>query len=335
MKKIIRTIALCIAAAAFTACSDDQRGDVISQDTSYEVDQDYVFVDIPPVFDFDPSNIVYMHGKTILHINGKHDSESGHTSIQEGNTFQFQIKLKKAMEEDVIVRLKQDASLLEEHANPEQLLDFPQEAYTLAQVALPKGTKEAVATLEISQADLLNETPGYLLPLRLEIVDAASGLLVSSMHYSVFVHLSIIIGKDNIEPSNEPIDGIEFNDIMELESDDTYGLKYLKDGKTGGWDYWSPDEASNYLIMSLPEPETLKGFELVTTNTRWAVGRFNVYVDEGKGFVAYGEVKRNTKGAPFYVKFKKPVQVKAIKLDGFLSTSDREGPELYEVYFIR
>ena len=45
MKKYIRLICVLLSVAAFTACEDEDRGLVVSQDTSYQLDPDYVFAD--------------------------------------------------------------------------------------------------------------------------------------------------------------------------------------------------------------------------------------------------------------------------------------------------
>lgn len=50
MKKIIQLLYILFAVAAFSACSDDNQGEVVSQDLSYQLDANYVFVDIPESF---------------------------------------------------------------------------------------------------------------------------------------------------------------------------------------------------------------------------------------------------------------------------------------------
>ena len=69
MKKIIQLLYILFAVAAFSACSDDNQGEVVSQDLSYQLDANYVFVDIPEKFLFDPSNILYLEGKTVMKLN--------------------------------------------------------------------------------------------------------------------------------------------------------------------------------------------------------------------------------------------------------------------------
>lgn len=331
MKKIIKTIALCIAAAAFTACSDDQRGDVISQDTSYEVDQDYVFVDIPPVFDFDPSNIVYLKGKTVVKLTGKHSD--GVTQIKEGTEFEFSIRLKRALDKDVVIRLKEDRTLLDEYPDGADLMSFPESTASVSEVTMKAGTKEAIAKISLNNINMLNEMPGYILPLRLEISDALSDILISSEFYSVIVQLNIELGKENIDPSNEEIPGIQFNDIITFESNRS---RYLEDLYDGDHDtYWDAGSEEAYLLMTLPSPMKILGIRFVLKSSFYALGQMNVYAKESKGFMSYGRVERDTKGKDLYLRFKEPTEITSIKLDGLRTAGGRKYAEIYEIYFIR
>ena len=90
MKKIIQLLYILFAVAAFSACSDDNQGEVVSQDLSYQLDANYVFVDIPEKFLFDPSNILYLEGKTVMKLNAKSDGKQ--TTITEGTEFTFKIE---------------------------------------------------------------------------------------------------------------------------------------------------------------------------------------------------------------------------------------------------
>lgn len=81
MKKIIQLLYILFAVAAFSACSDDNQGEVVSQDLSYQLDANYVFVDIPEKFLFDPSNILYLEGKTVMKLNAKSDGKQDRKSV--------------------------------------------------------------------------------------------------------------------------------------------------------------------------------------------------------------------------------------------------------------
>lgn len=93
MKKIIQLLYILFVVAAFSSCSDDNQGEVVSQDLAYQLDANYVFVDIPEEFPFDPSNILYLDGKTVLKLNARNDGKQ--TMITEGTEFTFNVKMKK------------------------------------------------------------------------------------------------------------------------------------------------------------------------------------------------------------------------------------------------
>ena len=331
MRRIFQKIALLLVVAVMAACGDDQRGEVISQDLSYELDKDYVFVDIPAVFDFNPANILYLKGKTVLKLSGKTDGEK--TTIKEGERFEFDIKLKKALDRDMVIRLKEDRDLLDGYQGADGYVAFPEGTVSLPNVTLAKGSREAKAVLTFKNLNLINEMPGYILPLRLDLVDAVEGVVVSSMYYSVFVQMDIEFGKENIEDSNDPIEGTCFNDIITFNSDKTSGLYNLNDGNLNS--YWYPSNEDTYITMTLSSPMKILGLKINVTNSRYSLGEFKVYADEGKGFISYGKVKRNTKGEPIYVRFKNPVDITAIKLDGMLTVNGSTQPDIYEINFIK
>lgn len=331
MRRIFQKIALLLVVAVMAACGDDQRGEVISQDLSYELDKDYVFVDIPAVFDFNPANILYLKGKTVLKLSGKTDGEK--TTIKEGERFEFDIKLKKALDRDMVIRLKEDHDLLDGYQGADGYMAFPEGTVSLPNVTLTKGSKDAKAVLTFQNVNLINEMPGYILPLRLELVDAVEGVVVSSVYYSVFVQMDIEFGKENIDESNDPIEGTCFNDIITFNSDKIRGLENLCDGSTSY--SWYPSTTETYLTMTLPSPMKVLGIKINVKNDRYMLGEFNVYANEGKGFISYGQVKRNTKGEPIYVRFKTPVDITAVKFDGMLTINGSTQPDIYEINFIK
>ena len=152
MKKIIQLLYILFAVAAFSACSDDNQGEVVSQDLSYQLDANYVFVDIPEKFLFDPSNILYLEGKTVMKLNAKSDGKQ--TTITEGTEFTFNVKLKKALNQNVKVRLKKNLDLLEGHT----LTEFPDEAFELNDAIITAGSREGTITLNITNPDIEQTT---------------------------------------------------------------------------------------------------------------------------------------------------------------------------------
>lgn len=326
MKKIIQLLYLLSAVALFSACSDDNQGEVVSQDLAYQLDANYVFVDIPEEFPFDPSNILYLEGKTVMKLNAKSDGSK--TTITEGTEFTFSVKLKKALDQDVKVRLKKDLDLLEGHT----LAEFPDEAFELHDAIITAGSREAVIALDIIKPDVLNAMPGYVLPLRLEFVDAISGVRISKQSYSMLIEMSLTLEKDNIDPSNDEIEGEYFNNNVLFESSKTTNLSYLYDGNRSGTT-WYPGR-NDYLTMTFSEPTRILGVRIDVVTNNYKLGSMNVYVDEGSGFISYGRFVRNNNGV-IYMKFKEPVNMHALKFDGMLTVNNGTGPDIYEITFIK
>lgn len=326
MKKIIQLLYLLSVVALFSACSDDNQGEVVSQDLAYQLDANYVFVDIPEEFPFDPSNILYLEGKTVMKLNAKSDGSK--TTITEGTEFTFSVKLKKALDQDVKVRLKKDLDLLEGHT----LAEFPDEAFELHDAIITAGSREAVIALDIIKPDVLNAMPGYVLPLRLEFVDAISGVRISKQSYSMLIEMSLTLEKDNIDPSNDEIEGEYFNNNVLFESSKTTNLSYLYDGNRSGTT-WYPGR-NDYLTMTFSEPTRILGVRIDVVTNNYKLGSMNVYVDEGSGFISYGRFVRNNNGV-IYMKFKEPVNMHALKFDEMLTTSGGTGPDIYEITFIK
>lgn len=326
MKKIIQLLYLLLAVALFSACSDDNQGEVVSQDLAYQLDANYVFVDIPEEFPFDPSNILYLEGKTVMKLNAKSDGKQ--TTITEGTEFTFNVKLKKALEQDVKVRLKKDLDLLEGHT----LAEFPDEAFELHDAIITAGSREEAIALNIIKPDVLNAMPGYVLPLRLEFVDAISGVKISEQSYSMLIEMSLTLEKDNIDPSNDEIEGEYFNNNVLFESSKTNNLSYLYDGNRSGTT-WYPGR-NDYLTMTLSEPTRILGVRIDVVTNNYKLGSMNVYVDEGSGFISYGRFVRNNNGV-IYMKFKEPVNMHALKFDGMLTVNNGTGPDIYEITFIK
>lgn len=326
MKKIIQLLYLLSAVALFSACSDNNQGEVISQDLAYQLDANYVFVDIPEKFPFDPSNILYLEGRTVLRLNAKYDGSK--TTITEGTEFTFNVKLKKPLDQDVKVRLKKDLDLLEGHT----LAEFPDEAFELHDAIITAGSREGAIALDITKPDVLNTMPGYVLPLRLEFVDAISGVRISEQSYSVLIEMNLKLEKDNIAPSNDEIDGEYFNNNVIFESGKTTNIACLNDGNVSGAT-WYPG-GNDYLTMTFAEPTRILGVRIHTVTGKYKLESMDVSVDEGNGFISYGRFVRNTDGV-IYMKFKEPVDIRALRFDKMRAIGDQTSPDIYEITFIK
>jgi len=228
MKKYIRLICVLLSVAAFTACEDEDRGLVVSQDTSYQLDPDYVYVDIPKEFQFDATNILYLNGKTVFNLNANTDGTT--TNILEGTEYTFNVRIKKALSKDLTVRLVQDEELLNEY-NAGGAVLFPEETISLSEAVIPAGQTSVPITLTFQNLEKLTDLKGYILPLRLQVGQTTEEVKVSIQRYSVFVQMSLVFGKDNVDTSSfkEFEFNTAFNNIIEFSSDYATVSKF-KDG---------------------------------------------------------------------------------------------------------
>ena len=340
MKRYIQIVCMLLSAVAFTACNDDDRGLVVSQDTSYQLDPDYVYVDIPKEFQFDATNILYLDGKTVLNLTGKTDGTDA--NLVEGNEFSFTINIKKALDKDVKARLVLDETLLDGY--DKGTLQLPSEdAFVLSEATIVKGTRNAAISLSLNSDKFVlteeqaSSVAGFILPLRLELVEASDELKISIEKYSVMVHVNMTFGKDNIDTSSfKEFDGEAFNNGITIETNYSGYSKpnNLIDGSTSSYFYMGYD---NYLDLVLAQAEELKGFKIhiASKGSRYQLGHLTLSVDEGNGFVAYGDFSFD-EGSVVYFKFKKPTNVKAIRIEKLMSVGQNKNqPDLYEFYFIR
>lgn len=331
MKKIIQVIFLLLFVMGFHACQEE-KGEVVSQDWVYQLDPDYIHVDIPDEFQFDPSNILYLKGSTALTLTGRNDLQS--TTIAEGNVVTFDVKIKKAFDKDLTVRLVEDETLLDEYAGDKNgFKKFPESTFSIPETVLRAGETEVSTTLTLTNLNELSEMPGYLLPLRLELADKVEGIKVSVNSYSVIVKLNIMIERENIDSSNEKIEGTLFNDIVTFESSESYGIQYLKDGNTGG-SSWYPGTIKDYLLIKLPEPQLIKGI-CVNTNTNYRLGRAKVFTEANGSMLSEGAFNTNTTATVIYIRFKVPVLTKTIRLEEMLTKKGSTGPDFYELNLIK
>lgn len=332
---MIRIIYITLALLLATNLSSCKKDDVeiVNQDLSYQLDPDYIFVDIPKEFKFDPSNILYLSGQTNLTLNGQNDTE--HTTIVEGNTVTFKIKVKKALDKDVNIRLVKDESLLSSYdGDKNNYIDFPEASYTIPEVRLSAGQTEVEVKMNITDAENLDETPGYLLPLRLEIINSVDGLSLSTMKYSVFVKLNITVMRDNIDSSNALIEGTLFNSNVTFESNKSSGLNQLNDGNVNGGS-WYPSNLTTYLTMKMEDKEMIKGIKIITKIGSYQLASLLVKVEETSGYIQHGTYTTTLKTNELFIKFKKPIMTKNIRLENFLTLSGGSQPDLFEVYLIK
>ena len=330
MKKIFQFGFLMFALITLGACKDDDRGLVVSQDNSYQMDEDYIHVDIPDEFIFDDSNILYIDGKTLIKMIGSVNEEG--TTIKGATDFKFKVKLKRALPQSLVVNFKLDDSLLENFPELEGMHLFPNECYNIGQATIDAGQTEAEIALSITNIQKLTES-GYVLPLVIQTAET-EGLHNSVQWYSLIVQLDLEKSKKNVSDKITKVEGTRFNDIITFESNTSDGLSKLNDGNL--WRRWYP-EKNTYLTMSLPTPQVIKGITFVIDEGAWgALGQFKLYVKEADGSYYYGQIKRprNSDGY-LHVTFKEPVAVRSVRMEELRDVDGGTGPAISEIWFVK
>lgn len=332
MKKIIHILPAFILMVAAASCS--KKGvEVVSQDLNYQIDPNFVHIAIPEAFQFDPTNILYLQGQTNLTLTGRNNGQQ--TVIDQGNTVSFRVKLRRPLTQDVTVRLVKDEALRNQYAGDiTNFKDFPEGTFKISEVTLPAGKTEASIAFELDKINDLNQTPGYFVPLRLEIKNKVDGLKISEINYSVFVKLNMTVVKDNIDASNNPISGTAFNSTITFDSNKPTGLSVLKDGNTSG-SVWYPSNSSTYLAINLPQEEVIKGIIVNSPQTTYHLGSFDVKAEEGGAYVVQGKFAVTSRVGTLYVKFKTPVTTKSIRLENILAIGGGQQPDIAEVRLVK
>lgn len=339
MKKIIYLFTIIISVISLHSCSDDTI-EIVSQDTSYQLDAKYVFVDIPDAFKYDPSNIIYLPGQAVITLNGLNNTE--HTSITGDKELKIKIKIKKPLTEDLSIRIGKDDTLLEEYnGDISSYKAYPDNTYSLSSTVLPAGETETIITLTLDNIDSFNESPGYILPLRLQLEKEKDGIKVSVNKYSLYVKLNLVIQRDNIDSSNTPIEGIEFNsnENVVFSSSKTTGLERLNDGKVSS--EWYNNGSSDWIIATFSKTEKIKSIKINTSANSYRFKSCAVYVAEEEGiFEKHGDFSKSEENGngvtTFYITFKSPVSAKQIKLDSFIrQTGSDKYSDITEITFIK
>lgn len=337
MKNLILTLWVIAFAVVFHAC-EDERGEVVSQDWTWQIDPDYVLVEMPDEFHYDASNVVYLKGYISVNLTGIHSN--GTTEIVEGSdVMKFNVYIREPLDKDIKVRLVEDQRLLEEYeGDAKGYKQVPPEVYSIPEVTLPAGEKMVEISVTLTGKDRLGELPGYLLPLRLELCNPIDGVRITEQYYRIFVKMNLIPVDENIIlECTKIVEGTGFNDIITFDSDKPEGLESLKDEIPALMGAWSPNN-DGYLSMNLPESELIKGICIYTGTGNKQFGKSEVYTIGEDGtkvlqgtFATEATVSLFT---PLYIQFVNPVKTKTVRLEKMASTKGTI-PELYEVQLLR
>lgn len=330
---------LCIGCILFIASCGDDGVEVVSQDTSWSIDNQYIEEDVREELGIDPYvDLVYFsyYNIPLKEIKANYDLE--HVTVVDGNEFTFNVKITKPFNEDLTLRLAVDTDA-QFPMNVEEYAKVTDENCVFETAVLKAGELETTIKFSFKDVDELKELPGSVLALTLKIENQPERVAASKSRGVFFLKVDTTIQLENIEPSNEPIEGELFNDAVTFESDTRPDkLTSLNDGnrKTNSWYTTSND---NYLIMTFSNTVTLKGIRIDTSSSltsNYALKSVKVLVDNGTGqWLSNGVYDQGHTEGVAYIKFKTPVECTGIRLEDFQSTTGRVTVDINEVTFVR
>lgn len=337
MNKIINILSLgCLL--LFTSCGDDG-AEVVSQDTAWTIDNQYIEEDVREELGIDPFvGLVYFsyYETPLISVKANYDLE--HVTVVGGNDFSFKVKITKPFKEDVTLRLavSPDAQF---PMNVEEYAKVAEDNCVLETSVLKAGEVETTMKFSFKDPDQLKEMPGAVLALTLKIDTQPEQLGISQSRGTFFIKVDTSIQIENIEATNEPIEGDLFNDNVTFESDiRPEKVNTLNDGdrKKNSW-YTSSEY--NYLTMSFSAPVTIKGIRIDTNKNNtgsYALQSVKVLVDKGNGqWLSNGIYDQGHTAGEAYIKFKVPVECVGIRLEQFISGNGKFAVDVNEVTFIR
>lgn len=337
MNKIISILCLgCLF--LITSCGDDGV-EIVSQDTIWTIDNQYIEEDVREELGINPFvDLVYFHyyGTPLKSIKANYDLE--HVTLVGDNDFSFKVKITKPFKEDVTLKLavNPDAQFPE---NVEEYVKVAEDNCVLGTAVLKAGEVEAIIKFSFKDPDQLKEMPGAVLALTLKIDNQPEQLDVSQSRGTFFIKVNTAIQIENIEASNEPIEGDLFNDNVTFESDIRPDkVNSLNDGNRTK-NLWYTSYEYNYLTMSFSDPVTIKGIRIDTNKNStgsYALQSVKVLVDKGNGqWLSNGVYDQGHTAGEAYIKFKVPVECVGIRLEQFISGNGKFGVDVNEVTFIK
>lgn len=341
MNKIIRYAKtfICVGCLfSITSCGDDEV-EVVSQDTSWTIDNQYIEEDIREELGLNPFiDLIYFsyYNSPIKEMKANYDLE--HVTIVGSNELSFKVRITKPFKEDLTLRLVADrkASFPMAVEDYEEVQD---KNFMLGTTVLKAGEIETNVSFSFKDIDDLNQLPGYVLALTLNIENKPEQVAVSKKRATFYLKLNTFIQLENIASGNEPIDGELFNDIVTFASDIRPDkVNTLNDGDRKK-NSWYTSAATNYLTMTFSETVTLKGIRVDTNpgaTSNYALKSVKVMVDRGDGkWLSHGVYDGGHINGEANIKFKSPVQCVGIRFEEMQSTTGKVTVDINEITFIK
>lgn len=323
-KNVIKVWALGSLLVA-TACSKSAN-EVITEDPSYKIEANEVYVDKPAKFVYSTDNFASNVSSSDVQLNASVEESSATLDDAE---ISFTVKLRRPLAKEMNLTLVQDNALLSKYTGDKTgIQDLPEG--TLAgelSFSIPAGVTShtvtlSTAKLSIKNAEQLTNAKGYIGAYRLSASEDSEAK-VSASSSAIYVKLVLRTPKIKIlDKKDASWTELIYNNDFILDASEDDGLSNLNDGdettfkEVGGEAY--------VIISSNSENKTLSisGLEIHTSGNS-KLGSFSIVSFKNK--LAYDNYEYEELGiasvsvskSVVYVRFIKPVQSYALSLYDF------------------
>lgn len=155
-KNIIKLWALATILVA-ASCGNDT--EVITEDPTYTLDPNEVYVDMPEKFVYNADNILYSEDAAATFAVLLDDG----VPTAEITSFPVTVRLRRALSTELTVTFTKDDTLLEKYTGEKEgFLTFPEDAFSGLSVTIPAGQTSVTSTVTLSNLTALTDTKGYL-----------------------------------------------------------------------------------------------------------------------------------------------------------------------------
>lgn len=321
MQKIATYLSVVYLSLTLFFVSCDKSEDVIPHGVVYVSNQ------IAPVNEYKFKNIFNLTENT--------------STLTGDSVYKFPARITMPATEKVTVKFDIDEDFIATYneANGTQYSFLPPQFYTIEknEVSIEQGETESKDSVLVRLNTKANweEAKGALLLLPIKIVSATGKSVSISKNMNtvkVFGVLHKVLA--NIDSSNEPIEGVEFNDGITLTSNYKQGdMGFLTDGNIDS-DGWYPTLPSHYITITLDKEQVIKGIKF-NTSSSYQLSGVSLSSIGADGSFEQGVFSSNKVTTVVYLKFKTPVSVKSLTLNRFKARNGGNSPDLFEINLIK
>lgn len=328
---------MCIA----SSCKD-RAVEVITEDSSYKIDPNAVYVDIPAPFIYNENNIVRYNGATEITVNAK--ITLGQVVLS-SNQIALPFKIRRALANDARLELVEDRSLLAKYSGAKDgFLPLPEGVLTGLSFAIPANQTTFTSNLTIARPEALNDTSGYLTAFRLTAPELTGANFAQG---SEVIYLKINVSRSNITAVSQldqstlmPFSSGEItpstNSAYESyatvstlfdgnKSNDWYGLGMDTSGTGSVWinlDFAIPSEVSAITIHQRIGFRPVAKLKIKTSA-------------DGRTWDEQGEVSFTQTSGAIHIQFNAPIEVSKLQLYDFTAQNPDRFIVLREIELFR